>query len=101
MKSIRALSVCLTALLPLVTFATDDRVLISHREPPVALRATAQGADVVHRWNQIAIDASGIDHMSAATAEQLGPGRASRARGPDRMPGPPLQRPRPDAQPMG
>ena len=33
--------------------------------------------DAVRRWNQIAIDASGIDHATAR--EQLGPGRAGRA----------------------
>src|SRR5688572_16128928 len=39
----------------------------------------------VRRWNQIAIDASGLDHTpvaageSRAFGEQLGPGRASRA----------------------
>jgi hypothetical protein len=39
----------------------------------------------VHRWNQIAIDATGLDHTPVAPGEhrtfgeQLGPGRASRA----------------------
>ncbi len=33
--------------------------------------------DAIHRWNQIAIDATGADHAGAR--EQLGPGRASRA----------------------
>lgn len=33
--------------------------------------------DSVHRWNEIAVDASGFDHANAK--EQLGPGRASRA----------------------
>src|ERR1051325_1314111 len=43
------------------------------------------GLDSVRRWNQIAIDASGLDHTPPAPgenrvyAEQLGPGRASRA----------------------
>jgi hypothetical protein len=42
-------------------------------------------ADAVHRWNQIAIDASGLDHTPVASGEhrvfgeQLGPGRSSRA----------------------
>ena len=31
----------------------------------------------IHRWNEIAVDASGADHAGAR--EQLGPGRASRA----------------------
>jgi hypothetical protein len=41
--------------------------------------------DVVRRWNQIAIDASGLDHTPVAEGEtrtfgeQLGPGRSSRA----------------------
>ncbi len=41
--------------------------------------------DVVRRWNQIAIDASGIDHTPVAPGEsrvygeQIGPGRSSRA----------------------
>jgi hypothetical protein len=37
-----------------------------------------QGLDSVHRWNQIAIDASGLDH-TPGFGQQLGPGRASRA----------------------
>lgn len=42
-------------------------------------------ADSVHRWNQIAVDASGLDHTPVPPGdprifgEQLGPGRASRA----------------------
>ena len=42
-------------------------------------------ADWVHHWNEIAIDASGLDHTPVAPGEQrvfgeqLGPGRASRA----------------------
>jgi hypothetical protein len=41
--------------------------------------------DVIRRWNQIAIDASGLDHTPVAPGEtrvfgeQLGPGRSSRA----------------------
>src|SRR5256885_14473590 len=43
------------------------------------------GLDTLHRWNQIAIDASGVDHTPVAPGEvrtfgeQLGPTRASRA----------------------
>ena len=43
------------------------------------------GAELVRRWNQIAIDASGLDHTPVAPGEsrvfgeQFGPGRASRA----------------------
>jgi PAP2 superfamily len=36
-----------------------------------------QANDAVLRWNQIAIDATGLDHATAR--EQLGPGRSSRA----------------------
>ena len=44
-----------------------------------------KGLDSIRRWNQIAIDASGLDHTPPAPGEnriykqQLGPGRASRA----------------------
>jgi hypothetical protein len=43
------------------------------------------GLDALHRWNQIAVDASGLDHTPVAPGEtrtfgeQLGPARASRA----------------------
>src|SRR5262245_26886501 len=43
--------------------------------PPVG--SQRKGNDSIHRWNQIAIDASGFDHAHAR--EQLGPCRASRA----------------------
>jgi VCPO second helical-bundle domain len=44
-----------------------------------------QGLDTLHRWNLIAINASGVDHTPVAPGEnrvfgeQLGPGRSSRA----------------------
>ena len=44
-----------------------------------------KGLDTIRRWNQIAIDASGLDHTPPAAGEnrvykeQFGPGRASRA----------------------
>src|SRR6266699_4250647 len=43
------------------------------------------GLDSLHRWNQIAINATGLDHTPVALGEnrvfgeQLGPGRSSRA----------------------
>lgn len=40
--------------------------------------APKKGLDMLHRWNQIAIDASGIDH-SPGHGQNPGPGRASRA----------------------
>jgi hypothetical protein len=45
----------------------------------------AGGGDMMHHWNRIAIDSSGLDHTpvqpgeSRVFGEQLGPGRASRA----------------------
>ena len=45
----------------------------------------ARGVDMLRHWNQIAIDASGLDHRPPAAGEerawgeQMGPGRASRA----------------------
>src|SRR6267378_1642734 len=48
-------------------------------------QAPKNALDSIHRWNQIAIDASGLDHTPLAPGEvrtfgeQLGPGRASRA----------------------
>src|SRR5436190_20121019 len=54
----------------------------SNVPPPVA---PSQGLDSLHRWNLIAINASGLDHTPVAPGEnrvfgeQFGPGRASRA----------------------
>jgi hypothetical protein len=51
--------------------------------PPIPIRPPAR--DPIHRWNQVAIDASGLDHSPVPPGdprifgEQLGPGRASRA----------------------
>src|SRR5438034_8862650 len=51
--------------------------------PPLA--GPSQGLDSLHRWNVIAINATGLDHTPVAPGEnrvfgeQLGPGRASRA----------------------
>src|SRR5687767_10465260 len=48
-------------------------------------RGPRKGVDSVRRWNEIAINASGLDHTPPAPGEtrafreQLGPGRASRA----------------------
>src|SRR5438034_270623 len=57
-----------------------------HPQPPDFADNTKKFArDPVHHWNQIAIDASGLDHTPVALGElrtfgeQLGPGRASRA----------------------
>ena len=57
-----------------------------HPQPsPSSNKNPKAAGDVVHRWNQIAIDATGLDHTPVAPGEhrtfgeQLGPGRASRA----------------------
>ena len=53
------------------------------RSPIAPRRAHRNGVDSVHYWNEIAINATGIDHTpgipGAVFGEQLGPGRASRA----------------------
>src|SRR5438132_10771342 len=57
-----------------------------HRQPSASPNESSKiAADPVHRWNRIAIDATGLDHTPVAPGEhrtfgeQLGPGRASRA----------------------
>jgi hypothetical protein len=51
------------------------------------IRPARKGLDAVRRWNEIAINASGLDHTPVATGEtrvfgeQLGPCRAARAMG--------------------
>jgi hypothetical protein len=53
--------------------------------PYTAKRQSTSTADTLRYWNQITIDASGLDHTPVATGEtrtfgeQLGPGRAARA----------------------
>ena len=69
------------ALGPQFEVAPQQRDSVRHRPPP-------RGADSLERllrWNQIAIDASGLDHTPLQPGErrvfgeQLGPGRSSRA----------------------
>jgi hypothetical protein len=56
-----------------------------HRSAPRFPRRGSDALDVLRHWNDIAIDASGLDHTPVAPGEsrifgeQLGPGRASRA----------------------
>ena len=58
---------------------------ITSAQSVVTSQAPKNAVDSIHRWNQIAIDASGLDHTPVAPGElrtfgeQLGPGRASRA----------------------
>jgi hypothetical protein len=63
-------------------YAFGDRFAAGERvAPPLA----PLSADALHRWNRIAVDASGLDHTPVAPGEdrvfgeQLGPGRSSRA----------------------
>jgi hypothetical protein len=63
--------------------AFGERFSGSQLTPPLPLPRA--GADSIHRWNQIAVDASGLDHTPVPPGdprvfgEQLGPGRSSRA----------------------
>src|SRR5437764_8595628 len=56
-----------------------------HPQPDLPDNAKRFAHDPVHHWNQIAIDATGLDHTPVAPGEhrtfgeQLGPGRASPA----------------------
>src|SRR6267143_6200611 len=57
-----------------------------HRQPTASSNKNPNVAsDVLHRWNRIAIDATGLDHTPVAPGEnrvfgeQVGPGRSSRA----------------------
>jgi hypothetical protein len=53
--------------------------------PVVPIIAPSRALDVLHRWNEIAINATGLDHTPVPPGdprvfgEQLGPGRSSRA----------------------
>src|SRR5205814_4312022 len=54
-------------------------------QPDLTGNAKKFANEPVHRWNKIAVDATGLDHTPVAPGEhrtfgeQLGPGRASRA----------------------
>jgi hypothetical protein len=60
-----------------------ERFNATQPAPPLPVRHTRP--DSIHRWNQIAIDASGLDHTPVVPpeirvfGEQIGPGRSSRA----------------------
>src|SRR5437773_2657471 len=65
--------------------ALGSRFNAGPRPPVLSRRAHAIGVDSVRYWNEIAINASGLDHTPVAVGEnrvfgeQLGPGRSSRA----------------------
>jgi hypothetical protein len=89
----RAPTFLLGLMLSVLTFAAvlDNRFSAAfgplfHAGPNVPpLVGPRQGLDSLHRWNLIAINASGLDHTPVAPGEnrvfgeQLGPGRSSRA----------------------
>ena len=70
---------------PAGTFRQAYGPLFHPQPPDFAANAKKFAREPVHRWNQIAIDATGLDHTPVAPGEnrtfgeQLGPGRASRA----------------------
>jgi hypothetical protein len=57
---------------------TRDLGLFFKTQKLVQPPPTKQHTDILHRWNEIAINATGLDH-SAGYGQQFGPGRASRA----------------------
>ncbi len=65
--------------------ALGPRFNAGPRPPVLSRRAHETGVDSVRYWNEIAINASGLDHTPVAAGEnrvfgeQLGPGRSSRA----------------------
>ena len=91
MKKALVLFVGLTATVLSFAAVLDNRFNkafgpLFHRAANVPLPvAPTQGLDSLHRWNLIAINASGLDHTPVAPGEnrvfgeQFGPGRASRA----------------------
>jgi len=70
---------------PAGTFRQAYGPLFHPQPPDSAANAKKFAREPVHHWNQIAIDATGLDHTPVAAGEnrtfgeQLGPGRASRA----------------------
>jgi len=66
-------------------YGPRTRVATTFAALPDAVRRSDSTADTLRYWNQIAIDASGIDHTPVAPGEnrvfgeQLGPGRSARA----------------------
>jgi hypothetical protein len=70
---------------PAGTFRQAYGPLFHPQPPDFAANAKKFAREPVHHWNQIAIDATGLDHTPVAPSEnrtfgeQLGPGRSSRA----------------------
>lgn len=69
-------SCLLTMMLLAGGFGLPERLPAAPAPAPV-VAAQLQRSGAVQRWNTVAVDASGWDHV--AGGEQLGPGRASRA----------------------
>ena len=89
MKSLAPLVSILSVVFASTVNATGPRDFfgpnISAAPSVPASQSRKDAIDSIHRWNQIAIDATGLDHTPVAPGElrtfgeQLGPGRASRA----------------------
>ena len=91
MKPLSTLALILAIILSTNTAAPADRFhdIFGPRFRPDSSHCfrpgSRKGLDTLHRWNQIAIDASGLDHAPVAPGEnrvfgeQFGPGRSSRA----------------------
>ena len=88
MKVAFAISLTLCLVAAQIASATSSRDYFGPRisaGSAVASHASKNALDSIHRWNQIAIDASGLDHTPVVPGElrvfgeQLGPGRAARA----------------------
>src|SRR5438128_4449236 len=80
-----ALCLCLSNNARALSFSDFFGSRFSGQQIPQSSLAPKNALDSVHRWNAIAINASGLDHTPVAPGEvrtfgeQLGPGRASRA----------------------
>jgi len=76
-----ALCLCFLQPTEATTFQDFFGSRFSPQKSAPVVQAPKIAVDSIHRWNQIAIDASGLDHTPGTPAfgSQLGPGRASRA----------------------
>src|SRR5947209_3333529 len=94
MKNAALVVLSAVALVPFTSFAqTPFNTVFGDQysaNPNAAHRiAPPKAMEMLHRWNQIAIDATGLDHTPTAIGnpnvephvfgEQVGPGRSSRA----------------------
>src|SRR3954447_8453107 len=80
MKSHPILAFCF--IVSLTALADDSRDLLGPRfnaaSPALVAAPSRRDSDTLHRWTEIAIDASGLD-PAPGYRQQLGPGRSARA----------------------